>query len=323
VILILTNEEDVTTDFVVRELAADEFIRVNVEQIPSSGSLFYKYVDGKFLGELTFEGRHVALDDVTAVYSRRAGVPNPAEQIADEGVRAYARAEFVALVEGLSRLVTAPWINHPFDIRRAESKPFQLNVARLCGLRVPRTLVTNNPDEARQFAVSCEMDVVLKSLAAPRLLIGGEEHVIFTTPLPRDANALHHVHLAPCIIQQHVRKRCDIRVTVVGDRVFAVEIDSQSVPEAATDWRVASANVPHRSHVLPTRIVAGCLALCRRLGLRFGALDFAIDQTGEYVFFEINPSGQWAWLELATGVPIARAIADLLRSSSCGGIGQS
>ena len=127
-------------------------------------------------------------------------------------------------------------------------------------------------------------------------------------------DVLRDVNLAPCLVQEEIIKRADIRVTVVGEEVFAVELDSQSVNEAVVDWR-AVPHVGHAVHALPSFVEEASVRLCRALGLTFGALDYAIDRDGRYVFFEINPNGQWAWLQLRTGVPIARAIARELRRS--------
>jgi glutathione synthase/RimK-type ligase-like ATP-grasp enzyme len=313
VILVLTNEQDLTTDFVVRELRPDEFIRINTERLGEQGELTYEFGDGGDVVTLANESKRISVDKITAVYSRRSGIPEAHADIEDPGIRAYARAEFAALIDALAHMLDVPWVNHPHAVRRAEVKPLQLRMARQCGLRVPRTLVTNNPARARAFAEHTRSELVIKTLASPRVRIGGRDHIMFTSLLPHAApQAFDDLALAPCIIQEHLPKEVDLRVTVVGADVFAVEIDSQSMPAAAVDWR-AGMDVPHRLHRLPPQLVEACSLLCRRLGLTFGALDFVLDRAGNYVFLEINPSGQWAWLELLTGVPIAASIAQSLR----------
>jgi D-alanine-D-alanine ligase-like ATP-grasp enzyme len=52
--------------------------------------------------------------------------------------------------------------------------------------------------------------------------------------------------------------------------------------------------------------------LVRGRGLHYGAADLAVDRDGEYVFFEVNPAGEWLWLEQLLAIGIPDAIADLL-----------
>ena len=314
-ILIVTNAEDITTDFVVRELNRNEFVRLNAEQLPDTGALSYEYDGGVFNATVGDGTVLIPLREIRAVYCRRTGTPEPDSSIEDSEVRTYARHEFSALVEALSSLSNVTWINHPHSVRRAESKPLQLMNAQRCGLLVPRTIITNDPARARAFALPLN-EVVVKALASSRVVMAGQERIMFTSLVDRsEFELLDSVRLIPCIVQEHIAKVADIRVTVVGKSVFAVEIDSQKDPTAIVDWRIAGADVEHRLHQLPLPLELACIALCETLGLSFGAIDFALTARGEYVFFEINPIGQWAWLELLTAVPIGRAIVDVLRSA--------
>ena len=117
---------------------------------------------------------------------------------------------------------------------------------------------------------------------------------------------------APGIFQEYVPKRVETRITIVGDEVFASEIDSQSNPATIHDWRRDFANTRYRTHELPVAVAKKCLDFVRMLNLKFGALDFVIRPDGAYVFLEINPNGQWLWIENLTGLPIGNAIATLL-----------
>jgi hypothetical protein len=313
-ILILTNEDDVTTDFVVQELKRGEFVRVNTERLATTGSISYTFDSGQIDGEIRFGDERLLLSNVTAVYCRRAATPDPSPSVVEQGLRSYVRTEFRALIDGLSRLVEGRWINHPLAVHRAESKVFQLATAQRNGFIVPRTIITSDGQQARAFAQRQDGPLIAKALAAPRVQLGGAEQIMFTSRLPEDGDPFVGLELAPCIIQEQVQKRVDIRVTVVGEKAFAVEIDSQSTPEAVVDWRAADAlSLPHRVHQLPKDVEETCIRICDEMHLTFGAIDLAIDQNGRYVFFEVNPNGQWAWVQILTGLPIAKAIAQLLR----------
>ena len=108
-------------------------------------------------------------------------------------------------------------------------------------------------------------------------------------------------------------KDVEIRVTVVGDKVFAAEIHSQVNEEAKYDWRTVSPRkIPHFVHKLPDEIETACVALTTMLGLNFSAIDLIKKPDGEYIFLEINSNGQWLWIEDITGLKIADAIAEAL-----------
>jgi len=111
----------------------------------------------------------------------------------------------------------------------------------------------------------------------------------------------------------------DVRVTVIGDSVFAAGIESTYLDGARIDFRRAEIfDLPHQYLELPNKVKMGCLDLVRQLGLRFGAIDLLLTSEGEYVFLEINPNGQWLWIEWVIGVPLTRTLCDLLalRSNS-------
>jgi glutathione synthase/RimK-type ligase-like ATP-grasp enzyme len=198
---------------------------------------------------------------------------------------------------------------------RANDKGLQLRLARGLGLQVPDTLVTNDPGQARGFCAR-HPEVIFKVLNPPRMR-DGDQMAWFSTRLlaPEDLDALDGIRHGPGIFQNRVPKRFDLRVTLVGDRVFPVEIHSQTDPACAVDFRRAWAHgidLPHRVHDLPGRVRAQCLDLARALGLVYCAMDLVVTPDGEYVFLEVNPSGQYGWIEAATGLPITRALAERL-----------
>jgi glutathione synthase/RimK-type ligase-like ATP-grasp enzyme len=210
------------------------------------------------------------------------------------------------------------WMNHPGRAQFAESKIFQLSVARTLGLRVPQTLVSNDPNAVRRFWDETQGRMIAKPLRLGYFDFGDRQTCVFTTSISRehllDDQA---IQLAPVIYQELIPKACDIRVTIVGRELFAASIDSQSVPSARVDWRQSETeDLPHSVHQLPQDIQAKCLAYMDALGLSFGALDLVLTPDNEYVFLEVNSSGQWVWLEDKLNLPISEAIADWLWTSA-------
>ena len=157
----------------------------------------------------------------------------------------------------------------------------------------------------------------MKPLVSGRLIIDGAERIFFTSLLDDEAQRhLDRLGPEPYLLQALVRKRYDVRVTVIGSEAFAARIESQSDAAARVDWRRGhTPDLVHATEELPAEIAKRCVRLVHSYGLMFAAVDFAVDQDGRLVFFEINPNGQWAWIEQRTGLPLRSRLADLLLGS--------
>lgn len=315
-ILLVTNEEDLTTDFIVLELKrrGREFLRLNTEKLPTF-EVSFRPEDGVDAWSLSIGDVELDFQKVTAAFYRRPGVPEVAGGALDHGVAKYAQAEWASVLAlAINSIRNDRWLNSPSSIQLAEDKPKQLALAHVCGFRVPETVVTNCPTSVREFAESAS--VVVKPVRQALVQKDGAERVIFTRKLVAgelcDAASIKAV---PFIAQHEVPKKYDIRVTVVGDRIFAAEIHSQLYESTQVDWRCdAGSELPHVQHMLPEDIQGLCIELTKKFGLRFSAIDLILDNRGSYWFLEINPNGQWAWIENRTGLPIASAIVDELEA---------
>ncbi len=200
----------------------------------------------------------------------------------------------------------AVWVNDPDRDEFASRKMYQLKLASELGLRVPRTCITNSPEQARSFIAANPGGVIYKPF-------GGTPETWRETRLVRteDLELLDCVQTAPVIFQEAIGGGCDIRVTVIGNQLFPAQILAR---ESAYefDFRIDSSNAPTSVHVLPDRVVQQLLSVMSRLGLHYGAIDLRLSPEGDYVFLEINPAGQWLFVEYATGQPISEALAQYL-----------
>jgi glutathione synthase/RimK-type ligase-like ATP-grasp enzyme len=181
-------------------------------------------------------------------------------------------------------------------------------VAQEVGLSLPHTLVTTDPARARAFVerqAGCR--TVLKAFLASEQ--GWRE-----TRLVRaeDMAKLETVRLAPVIFQEYV-EGVDLRVTIVGSRIFTAEIDATRT-SYPVDMRMVVGEADVRVGALPSALEEALLALMSRLGLMYGALDLRRRPDGSYVFFEVNPAGQWLFVEQRTGLPITDAVSSALRA---------
>lgn len=302
-VLILSSVSDVHAQAVMAALAEHgaRAELVDTSEFPTSLALSMTF-DGSRSFELRRSGAGVLdLDVVRAVWCRR---PQPFRLPAgmDSTHEAFALSEARTAFQGLYQSLDAVWVNDPARDAVAAHKPYQLALAQQIGLEIPRTLMTNDVDKARAFFRQHEGEVIYKQfLAMPntwretrRLMPEDEAH----------ASSIAH---APVIFQQHVPAVADLRVTIVGAEVYAAAADVRD-GEYPQDVRL-NLGATYQAHELPPETTDKLHALMERLGLVYGAIDLRLTPEGRYVFLEINPAGQFLYIEYATGQPIAAAIA--------------
>jgi len=210
-------------------------------------------------------------------------------------------------------LSSARWVNPRRTDILAANKPTQLQLAQQAGFAIPRTVITNDPSVILKFIDSAATPCVYKPLT---WYSEPPNRVIFTSIISSEdvIRCRERVRYAPCVIQMLVPKQYEIRATIVDRTVFAVRIDSQRSELTAIDWRRDQDGLQYDGCSLPEEVEARLLKLHCRMGLVFGAYDLILTPSGEYVFLEVNPGGQWLWLELRTGAPISSQLAKTLCS---------
>lgn len=318
-ILVVTNREDHTADWLILELVNRDakFFRFNTEDYVADTKLTWAPPHS---AHLDVRGRVCDLSSVTSVWYRRPVSPRVSNDLSAEKA-SWAIGEAREVLEGMWRAHRdLLWVNHPDRNLAASSKPEQLAVARSVGFLVPDTLITNAPEEVRDFAQSRGEGIICKPLRNGRLSVEGKEHLFFTSLLGQEAlKSLSEVGPEPYLFQELIKKRYDVRVTVIGDDAFAARIQSQRSSDGRVDWRRGEpARLHHEIEQLPEEVKQRCVDLVKRYGLQFGAIDLAVDLEGRYVFFELNPNGQWAWIEQVTGLPLRSRLADLLQHGCSG-----
>jgi glutathione synthase/RimK-type ligase-like ATP-grasp enzyme len=275
---------------------------------------------GRVRTRLHIDGHELDGDDVTAVLYRHLHL-REAPLILDSKARELAESELRATLEGALLAIDAYWLNHPYANRLARNKPLQLALAAREGLSVPETRITDDPEEIRALHRHWDGAMVAKLVGGQVVAPNVDEQYVVHTTLVEEGDLGSDAALAACpaIYQRRVEKAFDLRVTVVGERLFTCRIDSQGSEQGAVDWReVGPGALPIRECELDGDIAGKCLALMRRLGIDFAGLDLIVTPQGETVFLEVNAMGQWLWAQELTGMPIASAIVDQLLDGGCG-----
>ena len=316
-VLLLTHSGDFyTIDLVAEALArkgARPF-RLNTDLFPSSVKLSARAGDDRAAQLVSETGGRIAAEDVRAVWARKLWVPRMGDDL-DERFREMCVRESTAALEGfLDALHGARWVNDLQRERAAENKQRQLRVAERAGLRVPRTLVTNDPEAARQFYDETEGQMVAKLLRPLTVSMTAAPLFVYTSRVREEdlagAEALRH---SPMVFQEMIPKERELRVAWVAGEAFAGALDASGTSRGQTDWRKAAPDeCQWQAAELPPAISSGLRAMMSELGLVYGAVDLIRTPAGEYVFLEVNPGGEWGMLERDLGLPISEAIADAL-----------
>jgi hypothetical protein len=251
---------------------------------------------------------------------RPAGIL-PLSNISDLVQRAVAEDELRAFVSGvLCWLEFGKFVVNPIQSTGAASqKSFQLPFASMIGLKGPRTLLSNSPEDILSFFDSCGGEFVYKPLRPALWTLESGDKTIVPTTLIKDRSILLESDLrsAPGIYQEKIIKRAEIRATFMGRSVFAWEKRFEKRPheELDIDWRAMNDRAELKIHHLTDDIVEKCFELLSALGLYYGAFDFAIDANGGYQFLEVNPQGQFLWGDqLGLGMNQLEAFAEFLLS---------
>lgn len=314
-VLLFTNKEDVTTDFIVRELKRQEidFYRFNTEELSKSVEIVLDFERERYLLIDKLDNKTYNILDFTDIFYRRPELPLYEDEDLTDGEKSFLQIELYYTLEGVYRLLSGKhWFNNVFAIRNAENKIYQLQLAKEVGLTIPSTLISNHYDSVEQFLEKGKH--IIKPVHNARIKDEKHPQIVYTSELKQTIKK-EEAEFNINYLQNKIEKHCDVRATFVGEKCFAVTIDSQELEDTRVDWRKGEHILQHTPIELPQEIRLMCIQLMKRLDLHYGAIDFVLDKQGNYFFLEINPNGQWAWIEHLTGLPISKEIVKCLCSS--------
>ncbi|HEY3595400.1 MAG TPA: hypothetical protein VGL13_16045 [Polyangiaceae bacterium] len=251
-------------------------------------------------GTLAFGDVTISLGDVAAIYAR----PYEANRLpAIARASAEARRGVAELEDGLwafCELTDARVINRASAMATNNSKPMQARALEAHGFRIPETLITTDPEEARRFW-GRHRDVIYKSVSGCRSIVAQ----LSVDHLARLDDVIH----CPTQFQKRI-PGVDYRVHVVGTDVFAVRVESD-----ATDYRYAARSGKKLSlapATLPSDVSQRCIDVTRALGLLLSGIDLRRTPEGEWYAFEVNPSPCFTYYEEEVGQPLTARVASLL-----------
>jgi len=234
-----------------------------------------------------------------------------------EGLAEIVNEETKRTLEGIMFSHNGKVVNDPRSNYRARNKLDQLKVAKniSLGVIIPATIVTNNPEEITSFYKRHNGKICFKLQKGAIVDLKGEKYTVMTNLVEeKHLENIESLRQCPHLFQEYIDKDYEVRATVVGNAVMGTAIHSQDSEISKIDYRRYDFNVKYEKIDLPKNVEEFCLSMNKHYGLDFGAFDFIISKKGEYVFLELNPNGQWLWLEQLGGPKISKTLAEYLVS---------
>ena len=317
-ILIVTNSQDDHTPVVISALEDERipYFRFDTDQYPTQVQLSMSFNRrDEAANFLCADGRKVDLAEITSVWYRRPRPPICHGVLSAEDER-FSSLESQHLLQALWQLLEdRHWVSPIAALNRAENKPYQLRKAIEAGFAIPRTIMTNSAEGLLQFTAQIQSDIAYKPFNAHFREHQSGVLSVYTNRLTRDyvRDQTGRLCFAPGIFQEYIDKAFELRITVIGDDIFAMAIESQRSERTQTDWRHYDLSQGlYRPYNLNEETRNSIRCLMSSLELSFGCIDMIVTPTGDHIFLEINPNGQWYWVEMLTEQPLLSAFLKLL-----------
>ncbi|ABA21241.1 conserved hypothetical protein [Trichormus variabilis ATCC 29413] len=318
VVLLITHSGDFFTIDRVAEALAKKGVqpfRLDTDKFPLQVQLTAHFDKSQSHHTIEYDNHSISTEQVQAVWMRRIWEPNLSQELAPKFQEACIRESKATLDAFWDSLKGARWVDDLERINYANNKLRQLRIASEVGFVIPQTLVTNKAQAAREFFGQVNGKMVSKLLTTlSRSMEANSSFFLYTSIVKeKDLEDAESLRYCPMVFQEQIPKQMELRVVYVNGHVFVGALNADVYAATKADWRKPGVEVgAWQHHQLPDELVRRLQAFMGKFGLLFGSLDFILTPSGEYVFLEVNPIGEWGMLEKDLDLPIANAIADIL-----------
>ena len=295
-------------------------VQKELANLGESPAVFKRYAEGHYISyifdkeearlSISIDEENIRLtsDAIKSVFWRPKPILHP-ETLGEPGTvnERFRMYEWRLALHALSDFCeNSKWVNSIDSTKKIMSKPAQLRMALKNGLQIPKGIVSNSSGDIKAHLFETG-EIIYKTLSSFMTF----QSVIYTTKTDLDEinNQQEAIFLAPGIYQEEIDKQYELRVIVVGEQVFTVKIDSQSLVETRVDWRKNQTKDIMSPFDLSKNTQKKLLAFHKDANLEYCAYDFIVNKKGEEIFLEANPSGQWLFLCDEVVAKINRAVA--------------
>lgn len=298
VILIITSSLDYTVDYLISKYKDVNFFRVNVDMFEN-----YQFLVTGDAWSIRLKQKSVKSEEVLSIYYRKPVLPNLAE--IEAPLRRMVEQDILGLLNGIADSFGGVVLTKPSLLRLIENKTYQLIVLSRLGVSFPTSHIGNTKDMDQKIETA---EKIIKPLSLGKIDFGNEFEVFQTNRL---SEPVGNISLTPVYIQEEIEREYEIRITCIGEKMWPVRIDSDTL-----DWRRLSAKNQYKSVLLPKDIEQLCAIIMKTFDITFGTFDFIVTPAGEWVFLEVNPNGQWLWLEQALDLDISENLIAALHTEA-------
>ena len=211
------------------------------------------------------------------------------------------------------------WVNPYWPSIYADQKFNQQHLARKVGLKTPETLYSNNPEEIRKFILKHDNRTIYKPFSPKHAswVKNDKPYALYTSAISlKDLPSEAILQITPGIFQPLIEKAYELRVTFIGNHCISAKLHSQETQKGTVDWRAAYDELKVSITTIPQVLKNACALLMKELNIVFGCFDFIVTPAGEYIFLEVNESGQFLWIERYTKAPILDIFTNFLMASN-------
>ena len=311
-ILIVSGEGDAHTEYMGRILTEK---RISYFLFPTNKYPFNAKITYTSEGcTLSYNGKFISLNNEWTIWNRRIFDPEFPKDF-PKTLEDLVKEETRRTLQGIMITHLGLIVNNPLNNHCANNKSEQLKRAKNLGFRIPDTLITNEPNIARKFYEKHNGNIIFKMQNLPIIKDedGIHKTVMTNRVLPNDLNNFNRISNNPSYFQELIEKKYEIRLTIIGNRLFPIAIYSQNSELSKDDFRRYNFdNVKYELVNIPKDIADKSLELVKQYRLSYSAIDLILTPKGEYVFLENNPNGQYLWTEEMSKTQITNVFADYL-----------
>lgn len=313
-VLILTKKIDIESDLLGIQLLKNgiDYLKVTEEDIPLNFHIEFKI--GKHNDFLLRLGNRKFNPGEIKIVLFRYFDPKFLHYSSRGVTQMYSAQQWYQAFNCLPIALNALWINHPQRTFESENRLNQLLVAQQLGFRTPETLITNQMEAATKFFKRCSRSTIVKVLHHHEIYLNQRSYRFLTNNIEAShLSKFNELTYAPVIFQKKIENDSEIRVTVVNDKTFSCRLSTIKEKRNFSDLHEIREKELKFSEInLSKKMEKLCIKLNRRLGLQVSSIDFVQAKNGELYFLEINPIGDWNWIEKHTNLQITKSIFDFI-----------
>lgn len=311
-VLVLTYGEDLHADYVTDYFSKNGygFLRIDTENL--IGNYNISFSTEKSCCIINTGDKDYIIDSSWNIWNRRVMNPD-VEKGLPKDILNMIFEETERTWDGLlfshkGRVVNRPQ-NHFFANNKIDQLNFAVNNSE--NIYVPDTIVSNNPTVVKNFYEKHKGNVCFKLQKGVIIKSDEQYQTIYTNRVTKsDLEKIDLVATHPCLFQEYIEKNYEIRIIATEFDQVGIAIHSQKSEVSKIDFRKYDFdNVTYNHIELPNEIKQFCLKMIKHYGLHFGVFDFIFSINKEFVFLELNPNGQWLWLQLKSGYDLTELVA--------------